>query len=195
VLDVGDARRQDSRFFAALQRELDAGGYQALLHELLTFDLADVPLRTIPQTMALATQKTASMSSEQKWWLDVLREGMLPGDEEGTGVTPTRALYDDYIEHAKTTGVPRRSTETMLGTFLQKLFDGRELRRRRSEPRPDGRVSRPYVYEFPPLAECRQRFDEAFGQPIAWGHRDDTWQPSHAPPLVTPLTVPRRSAA
>jgi hypothetical protein len=45
------------------------------MHEMLTFDLASVDLRTIPQTAALADQKMLALKAEEQWWLDMLMSG------------------------------------------------------------------------------------------------------------------------
>jgi Family of unknown function (DUF5906) len=50
VLDVGDKHREDHKYFAAIERQMEAGGREALLHHLLNFDLSQVNLRTIPKT-------------------------------------------------------------------------------------------------------------------------------------------------
>jgi hypothetical protein len=57
VLDVGDGRMQDTEYFGAIQGQLDAGGREALLHELLTLELDGFEVRRAPQTEALEDQK------------------------------------------------------------------------------------------------------------------------------------------
>ena len=62
-------------------------------------------------------------------------------------------------------GARRRSIETVIGSMLRKTFPA--LRRgRASGSLGDDRV---YVYHFPPLAECRKRFDELIQGRIDWG--------------------------
>jgi hypothetical protein len=43
---------------------------------------------------------------------------------------PSESLHDDYIEHAKKQGVPRRAIETQLGIFLDKVVGSDLLRAR-----------------------------------------------------------------
>ena len=87
VFDVGDAHKEDHAYFAAIDKEMDNGGREALLHYFLNFPLASVNLRKIPETAALLEQKIASMSPEQSWWFETLRKGELPpargGKERG----------------------------------------------------------------------------------------------------------------
>ena len=72
ALDMGEARMQDTEYFAAIDAEMDNGGREALLEHLLRFDLSTVNLREIPKTAALLEQKMSSLSPEQGWWLDTL---------------------------------------------------------------------------------------------------------------------------
>ena len=170
VLDVAADHIDDTAYFAAINAEMDNGGREALLHHLLTFDLTTVDLRKVPTTAALLDQKLASLTPEQGWWLDVLHDGRLPNAAYGAvNCCSSKDLFDYYVKHAIDQGVRRRAIETILGRLLQKLAPG--LRK--------GRVSttdreRPYMYTFPPLAECRDKFCTllkqhiAFGEPTEW---------------------------
>ena len=98
-------------------------------------DCNAVNLRQIPHTVALVEQKLEAASPEHGWWLDVLRRGMLPGYREETvprNEMPSETLYDDYIEHAKKQGIPRRAIETKLGMFLSKVV-GPNLKREQED--------------------------------------------------------------
>jgi hypothetical protein len=191
TLDVGDEHREDYDYFQAIDEEMDAGGRAALLHHLLyEVDCSLVNLRQIPHTTALVEQKLQSANPEQSWWLDILHSGMLPGDWEGDGSSPSEMLFDHYVEHAKKKGVPRRSIETQLGMFLNKTV-GDELRRNKEAfkvfnfkgPQKFGQNSpfyvtrRGLVYHFPPLKECRDRFTQLLEEEITWDE-DDRWTPA-----------------
>lgn len=80
MLDVPDARVGDKAYFAAIHRQLNApGGYGALLRELLRFPADTDTLRTPLRTEALRDQQVRSLAIEVDWWLEVLRDGVLPG--------------------------------------------------------------------------------------------------------------------
>jgi hypothetical protein len=171
VIDVGEAKMQDSEYFAAIEKEADNGGREALLDYLLKFDLKSVNLRKIPLTAALLDQKILSMTAEQKWWFDVLSSGELPGGCAEVGHCPVPVLFDRYIHHASRQGARRRSIETQLGAFLRKHVP--ELRRLdRQTYKFQGysgaqdRVG--YIYAFPPLAECRKAFADELKQDLNW---------------------------
>jgi hypothetical protein len=167
VLDVGVGRKQDHAYFGAIQKELDDGGYEQLLDYLLAFDLSAVPLHEIPASTALFEQKVAGLGSEQQFWLDVLMRGALPSG----------GLFQAYIDHAKATGVNRRSIETQLGIQLRRLIP--KLTKVRRLVNHDGGQHREYRYTVPPLTECRDRFELETGARIEWpeieGEALDHW--------------------
>lgn len=109
TLDVGEDRKEDHAYFAAIDAEMDNGGREALLHHLLNFDLTTVNLRTIPKTTALLDQKLSSLDAEQGWWLDVLSRGELPWGCEWVRECATSKLFDTYINHAQRHGARRKS--------------------------------------------------------------------------------------
>jgi hypothetical protein len=185
VFDVGDAHMQDHAYFAAIDAEMDASGREALLYHLLyEVDCSKVNLRQIPHTTALLEQKLETASPEHGWWLDILRQGRLPGrgshlfgQTSPPNEAPTEAIYGSYIEHAKTQGVTRRAIETKLGIFLRKVV-GPKLRRCKKIP-PSAYAAdkneRWWFYEFPPLSECRQAFTTLLNeQQVLWEGEEET---------------------
>jgi hypothetical protein len=180
TLDVGEGHMKDGPYFAAIDEEMDNGGREALLHYLLHFDLESVDLRTIPNTAALFDQKMSSLDPTQGWWLDMLNRGELPQiGEEGAspGTCFVSSLFDMYISHASKQGVRRRALETQIGIFLNKHVPG--LRRREQKVRQNKKlISLGYVYDFPPLAKCREVFAQALQQKIEWPEKS-TWAEAH----------------
>jgi hypothetical protein len=78
---------------------------------------------------------------------------------------PCDALFDSYVQHANRQGARRRSIETAIGALLRKTFP--TVRRVRATG--SHCDERAYVYQFPPLAECRTRFDELIQGNVDWG--------------------------
>ena len=112
-----EAERKD--YFKRLYDELDHGGVEAFLHDMLTLDLTGFDPRDIPATLIRAQQKTLSLKGTAAWWFDMLQVGDDPwsplsnemglayGDEpssRGPGY-PCRVskdwLYKRYEEWAK----------------------------------------------------------------------------------------------
>lgn len=172
TLDAGDEHQQDYAYFAAIDAEMKAGGREALLYHLLfEVDCSKVNLRHIPYTTALLEQKLELASTEQTWWLNVLRNGALPGDTEGKGRAPSAVLFDDYIEHARAKGVQRRVIETSLGMFLQKTVPNLRRNKRNYDVIDAYGLrssKRGLVYSFPPLAQCRAHFAALLNQDVEW---------------------------
>jgi hypothetical protein len=164
VLDVADTRRQDHRYFKAINRQLEHGGYAALLDYLLHYDYAGVNLREPPLTEALLENKIHSLSPVEKFWFDVLLRGTLAAPEAGwTGWIAKTSLHTQFIEHAQRAGNARhRGSETELGMALHKLVPTLLNERRTiANVRRTG-------WKFPALADCRAAFEKHLKQPIAW---------------------------
>lgn len=156
VLDVSDAHLRDFAYFAAIENQLENGGYAALLQFLLDWKYDRNILRQPLKTAALEHQKIHSLTPEEGWLLDLLENAMLPGDQAGIGRTPANALRQSYIRHARDTGRSHRSIETQLGIFLKKAIPDITSRWEVHFEGTDERKGR--LMFFPPLSECRDSF-------------------------------------
>ncbi|MEX3979141.1 primase-helicase family protein [Paraburkholderia sp. EG287A] len=163
VFDVSDSHMRDEAYFAAIAEEMENGGLEALLDYLLSFDTTAIKLRDIPKTAALLEQKIHSMTPLQRFWLGILQRGTLrPNDDDWTCWVTKEDLRDEFLG-----GKSDRASETEFGMGLRKLVpDLRDCRKTINR-------SRPYVYEFPSLAACRDVFEKAIGQPIEWEEPND----------------------
>lgn len=168
VFDLADTVAQDTQYFARMYQELEAGGYEALLHDLLAFDLSTVDLRKIPRTDALLEQKIRTLDSPDAWWLYRLKCGLPTAKaEDWPAEIPRDRMFADYLEWADLIGFKRRAAETELGAALHKLMP--TLRTVRRIQRADGDpASRPRFYVLPALADARAAFEAAVGQRIDW---------------------------
>jgi hypothetical protein len=103
VANVSDARRGDSRYFGELVRELENGGRQAMLHDLLALDLGTWHPRQIVRTAALADQMELSLLPAEEWLLSLLDAGRLPGNAGygPKGIPDDIAYSDDLLAHAR----------------------------------------------------------------------------------------------
>lgn len=178
VLDVSDEHKQDRAYFRDLSRAMESGGYEALLHFLLSVDLEGFDVRHVPQTKALREQKIHSFSVEQEWWFHKLEEGvLLPHLEGWPEQVVTSELADNFTEYCKTWNVPARSNQTRLGQFLKRVLPRGVLKTQiygtRTVRRSDGseaNMQRPYVYDLSEqgLDACREFWDKKFGGPYDW---------------------------
>ena len=164
VLAVSNIRQQDTAYFKQLRNEIDSGGREAMLHDLLARDISKFEIRNVPQTDALMDQKLLTLSgSIEGWWLEKLKEGEwpFPYDKSWTQVSK-KVLQDDYVESLKREGVSRRANETAVGMALTKLLPPGWPKISKQAP-PVAAMGAPVrvpTYEFPPLAVCRAHFEQ-----------------------------------
>jgi hypothetical protein len=175
VFDVDPRCAQQSQYFREMDEQLDDGGREALLHDLLAFDLGMVNLREIPKTAALLEQKIRSFDPIEQWLFDRLHDGTpTERHDRWPEIVECKALYDDYLTSAERTGTRFRVAKQAFGMKVNKLLPG--LRRVRvTLPEDDGAsVKRSWVYELPPLPLCREAFDEQVGQASHWGTEEES---------------------
>jgi hypothetical protein len=166
VIEIGDGQIRNGDYFAAIDDQMNDGGREALLHDLMNFDLSTVKLRIVPKTAALLDQKIASLTTEQSWWLDVLQEGKLPRGAGLANGCAKEMLFDRYIDHANRRGIRRRSIQTQIGMFLNRMAPG--LRSRTGAYRGYGSDMTGSIYEFPALCDCRTTFEKLIGEKVDW---------------------------
>lgn len=176
VLDVSDARRQDIDYFGRLTDQVRDGGYEALLHYLLSMDLTGFDIRRAPQTVGLQEQKIMSFAPEQAWWYEKLMAGRTFEDRDGwfeqVAITD---LTHDYITSCARMSPNARVSSMTLARFLDKAT-GTAVRRvqwtgLRQIRQIDGvirEVERPRAYCLPPIERARAIWDASFGGPYAW---------------------------
>jgi hypothetical protein len=181
ILDVGQGRMQDNDYFAAIDHEMNHGGREALLYYLLKFDLSQVNLREIPRTGALLEQIIESADPQQSWWFDVLKRGELPWGIDEPNTCPKKTLFRRYVQHANLQGARRRAIEVKIGMFL-KRYVGSDLETKRKDFKIYHRNGRRlierngWVYVFPPLRECRERFAKEMVQDaVVWDEPAADW--------------------
>lgn len=178
VLDVDARCAQNHDYFRQIDAELDAGGREQLLADLLAFDLESVNLRQIPRTDALLEQKVRSLDSVDGWWFERLMAGTATRRASvWVDIIACQTLFDDYILHSERIGIKRKQDETVLGIKLAKLLPGgiRKVRREvdvteRNEGDGSYRTvtKRTWCYLLPPLDQTREHFEELVGQKVAW---------------------------
>ncbi len=172
VLDIDPRCAQQHEYFAEMDEELNNGGREALLRDLLDFDLSSVNLRQIPRTEALLEQKIRSLDSVDAWWFERLMTGATT--RHGWGwrkEMPSETLFEDYVASADKIGVKRKQEQTVFGMKLAKLVPGLGKRRISAEVRDqDGATvqRRVWCYVLPSLDECREEFERQMCQEINW---------------------------
>lgn len=175
VLDVSKEHQQDTSYFGKIVEQLDDGGYEALLHALLTHDIEDFEVRRVPQTEALHEQKLLSLNVDEEWWYQKLVEGVVLPEHDGwVNEVMSDHLTDDYIEYTRRFNMSKRGNQTALGKFLQRMCPSLTYVRRSAKvevPAGDGFTrtihKRCKFWGLPTLADVRAHWEELHG-PERW---------------------------
>lgn len=172
VLNVGEERKQDAGYFGKIHKQMENGGYEALLYYLQSLDLSDFEVRNVPQTDALQEQKLLSMGIDEEWWFRKLQNGRLldqhPAWERDVVCD---AVTIDFTTYAEKWKFSRRGNETALGRFLARVCPHLQKSQRRvtydeadDSGRPVRKSRRAYFYDFGTLDECREAWDKLYGK-------------------------------
>ncbi|KAJ56300.1 hypothetical protein ACMU_04970 [Actibacterium mucosum KCTC 23349] len=180
VLRVNDARKEDRPYFQAIVEQMENGGYEAMLCDLLHRDISKGPDpgRTI-KNEGIFEQALRAAGPEVRYLFALLDEGELPqpaAPGNGPGKTTIRALYADMSERDhRARYVPQSAfgqkvsrifptvSKVQSGVFMERGPSGYE--RRRSTR-----------YEFPELKVCRHQFETFVGLPVPWTFQELEWQ-------------------
>jgi hypothetical protein len=182
VFQVSEDKRQDKDWFAPLYQQLENGGYAAMLHDLLYRELGDWHPRQVPMTEALRDQQVRNLEPLDAWLVGLLDSGVLPtgGDQPNRvpshsyhdidGRNPKNGLFDVARERVPAL---RRLDDQVLARHLRKL--GCEPWRNKTQR----------GWEFPPLLECRAKWEEKYPG-WKWNHLEATewvtdWYPDESP--------------
>lgn len=171
--DVSPDRVGNRTYFKSIVDEMENGGREAMLHDLLKWDTSSTDLRTTPRTAGLLDQMVHSMSSLQNFWYDIMKSGEFPF--KGLGLdgwpAPDRPVsiprfYDHYVEYSRSIGDRKPLSNSQMGAELRKLCPGIAKTRVVTEGNMSG--VRTNAYLFPAIDECRKAFEKIVGITIKW---------------------------
>lgn len=177
VFNVADTEKGNEAYFSRMMEEMRAGGYEALMHHLRTFDLSGVDVRKAPNTKGLAEQKLANLQNVYLWWFDVLSEGAFPdwadaeGDWSAGAISVPTAQFRKVYErwHGAHRFQGELARPDAFGRALKEMCPGEK----RAQRRVKGERWREHVraYRLPPLPQCRAEFARWIGADdgIDWG--------------------------
>jgi hypothetical protein len=176
VSEVSDARRNDRAFFARLWAQMESGGYEAMLHDMLGLDLNGWSSANPPSTTALGEQKVMSLDPLTEFW----RERLMRGD-----LADLVMQADDEFEWSEDCDTPLRLEPKHKDEIINAVRAFVDRRRALSTPvnhkalvnagkcfgleaaHSGGGRSRLWI--VPPLRRARELFEQHFGVP---GHFD-----------------------
>jgi Family of unknown function (DUF5906) len=159
VFKVSDERMDDFAYFSALRAELDNGGVEAMLFDLLRLDLGNWHPMQIYKTAALTEQKQRSLRGLNAWIETILQEGLLPS---GLDAYPNRCYTEDLTAQAKE--FDRYTNDVLVTGKLKEIL----------KVEPFGGTKR--GWKFPPLLEARAHWSAHFGADWPWQRNISEWQ-------------------
>lgn len=161
VYKVSNARVGDFGYFDHLNAELEGGGIEAMLHDLLRLDLGGWHPKHIYETAALVEQKQHSLRGLDAWIEAMLQEGVLP--VPSSAQYPNRCLSKNLLGAAKE--FDRFTNESRVAKKLQDLLLVSQF---------NNKYARGWV--FPSLAECRRLWEMRNGGRWHWRRDVSEWQ-------------------
>lgn len=195
VLLVAATMVRNLAYFQEIHAELESGGYEAMLHDLLHHDLTGFDVRDVPDTKGLQEQKKLSLSVDRAWWMDVLHRGYVFRSRLGLEDSfaqwheevSTELLYASYLEYAERKRERHSLTREYFGRFMLSL--GAKPKRlanvaigehiadvdtpfgttRKAQP---ALHSRPCGYDLGTLDASRKAFKSLIGMRIDWQDGD-----------------------
>jgi len=174
VCDCSDNFKDNYNFFAALTKEMENGGLEAMMHELSMRQIT-TNQRKAPKTTALKEIALKGFKPEEKWLYDILESGTLSiyVDPEDGGITgesshpwPASAtaetLYAQFIGYCDENKIRDRCEKS---TFMRKIKKLLNLPDPVKKGPKGNRVQR---YSIPSLDEARQIFATNTQLPMDW---------------------------
>jgi hypothetical protein len=173
VFDVADkyakgkaSEEARKAYFDALHNEIKNGGLEAMLYDLLRWDLGDWHPRQVYETEGLSKQKEQSMSLLEQWFDELLHDGKLPGHgllrTGKTNFVQTVYLMDDAKSR-----IPRLQnyiSEKSMAEFLKKRGCSRDRTN----------IIRGWI--FPPLPQMRAEWEKIYGERVWEAPELQDWQ-------------------
>lgn len=156
ILDVGTGNQQDENYFVSILKQMENGGYGALLYDMLNFDLKSTNVRLLPQTQALVQQKETSMGPIDTYWHTCLQQGnsLLMQKTGWLATVKTQDLHEDCLAYLSRLGYRRLPH---LNAFFRRL---RQIAPSESFVRKLIGADRQSATTLPGLNEARMYFDK-----------------------------------
>ena len=129
VLDVPNTVLGNRAHFSAIWKQMDDGGYAAMLHDLLAIDLSAFDVRAVPTTDGLHEQRKLSLPVPERWWEDVLHRGYVLKSKHGLessfgqwmAVVTTELLFTSYSDFAAAARDRHPMSREAFGRFMVRM--------------------------------------------------------------------------
>ncbi len=162
TLRVSETRKGDHEFWRDLYEEIENGGVEAMVHDLLAMDLSDFNVREKPNTKELTEQKLNSLGPIAHWWYECLLQGSIFDDEERWQefLSTTKAI--EGILAVAGGRIYRRPGPRDVVQEMKKLCPSAE----HWQKQVNGIRNRGFI--LPNLEQARDEFAEYLDGPVDW---------------------------
>jgi hypothetical protein len=149
ILDVNQQRARDTAYFGKMIKQMESGGYKALLWFLMNLKI-EIDLRNcMPETDAMKDSKVYGMTPVQSFWYESLVEGEFESGNNWEEPHSKRILYESFKERSRKN---EHTSREVFAKELKRIVDFKETRPHRERS-----------LTFAPLEECRDDFEKRFG--------------------------------
>ena len=161
ALRVSESRKGDHAYWQALNFEIEQGGVEAMVHELLTMDLTGFNVRQKPETKELLAQKLQSLGPIPRWWHDCLSGGGVDADGNWADFISTDAAVKGIVELAGRRLFKTPSPAEVVHALLKLCPSAAKKQQQDNLKRQRG-------LSLPPLQQARAEFEQYIGGAINW---------------------------
>jgi hypothetical protein len=202
VLDVGTEQQQNTAYFAAIEADLVAGGYENLLHFLRTYDLKGFDVRKVPKTAGLHDQQIHTQPAWLSAIVTMAEDGVSPDHDgwkhDGPAWVSAVGILEQCSKNPDDTSQQMTVSKVLRQLAAKEADEKGELKAVRRKVENDciwekGRVPIPVkkgvnfpdltirrvqrrMYQLPPLQEVRAAL-EKMGLQGEWDVSVQDWQP------------------
>ena len=157
VLSISEAQKENYSYFKEIQEQLNCGGYEALLYDLLNEDISSFEPRTIPWSNESFKLKIISSNSCGRFIYDALATGYFDPSMSKIweSTVPKSDLYRYYQEWCALNGEVSMPNNT-FGVCMQKIFPTMRTSRLSFGN------TRVYAHILPALKYAREFFCKAY---------------------------------
>ncbi len=173
VLKVSDRHKNDHNYWNELDHEMNHGGIEAFMYDLLERDLSAFNVRAKPSTPGLLEQKLLSLGPIEGWWYDSLDMGAFESvDENGRTVVSSRWLQflgtteiiNDVMRFVGNKIYRKPSPRNVINTLTMMCPSITRGQKKASMP------DRSRGLSLPQLHVARAEFERYIGGKLSWSH-------------------------
>lgn len=158
----------DAEYFNALNFEMENGGLESMLFDLLHRDITKFNVAKIPQTEALVDQKFRSMELVEQWIFKLLETENWNNTKQGVDLPILGCdLLDNFTEFIGYQAKAIRSLETQMGFAIRRFIPkARKVHIQKPAYRTDITTPRPWAYEMPDIETAKKDFSAIIGRSV-----------------------------